>query len=435
MKHVQNKSTHPKRAAKRTRGRIPESVTAITRIGEEIERRWSARSYRRQDFHNIAAECLQAAACHRQFDEDELIRWVSQATSLPQQLDPTSNFGQPPLTMWRTERFVVDLYFWIDTDTSVHDHSFSGAFSNLIGNSLNCVYRFEQPVAVDKGILLGSLKLDRSEYLKPGDICAIAAGPKFIHRVWHLDCPTITLVARTITRSRGLWQYSYYPEGMAVRYRRKAPIEVQRRREFLSYLFRRQHPNRVALAEEVLSRARGYRLFTLVSDLVSHMKEPEQATELDALLARLPPNCHRWLDTALAVMRSPEPLKGVYWLRLRTTEHRLLIALLSTYKEIGFTAEWLAGHGYGDDTYALLTNWLSEMDADKSLRLRLGSARTEIISYLLRGLSDEETLRELRRNYTIADSEVELLTQGFRRFRELNFLKPLLETSRQAAAA
>jgi len=45
------------------------------------------------------------------------------------------------------------------------------------------------------------------------------------------------IVARTVTRKRGLWQYSYYPEGLAVRYRRKAPIEFQRKREFLSYLF------------------------------------------------------------------------------------------------------------------------------------------------------------------------------------------------------
>ena len=413
------------------RARVPESVKALARIGEDIERRWAARNYRRQYFEHIAAECLQVASFHRQFDEEEIISWVNRAASLPQQLDLRSNFGQPPLTVWRTDRFVVDLYFWVDTETSIHDHSFSGAFTNLTGQSLNCTYQFERGVQADEGVLLGSLLLDRAEHLKPGDICTITAGPKFIHRVWHLDCPTITLVPRTITRRRGLWQYSYYPEGIAVRYRRKAPIEFQRRREFLEYLCRRQHPRRLELAEEVLSRARGYRLFTLLGDLLFYLKEPD---ELNSLIARLPSSCHDWVNTALAVMRATDPLKGVFWRRLRLTEHRLLIALLSTYQESWSVAEWLARHGYPGDWTATLTSWLAEMDQDKALRLHLGSARTEIIALLLRGLSDEEALCELRRTYTITDSEAELLRQGFRRFRELHFLKPLLETGLRVGA-
>lgn len=416
---------------KRRRARDPESVTALTRIGEEIERRWSARGYRHNYFHDIAAECLHAPAYHREFDEDEIINWVNKTTSLPEQLDPRSNFGQPPLTVWRTDRFVVDLYFWVDTDTSTHDHSFSGAFTNLAGQSLNCTYRFEQGVRADEGVLLGNLLLDQSELLKPGDICAIPAGPRFIHRVWHLDSPTITLVPRTVTRRRGLWQYSYYQEGMAVRYRRKAPIEFQRRRDFLAYLFRRQHPRRVEMAEEMLSRARGYRLFTLLGDLLFHMKDRD---EFDNLVARLPERCHQWLDTAMAVMRATDLLQGVYWRRLQRAEHRLLIALLSTFQDSGSTAEWLRQHGYAGDWTTMLTSWLSEMDQDKALRLQLGSARTEIMSHLLRGLSDEQALRELRRIYTITEPEAELLRQGFRRFRELHFLKPLFNSGFHAEA-
>ena len=413
------------------RARVPESVRALVRIGEDIERHWATRNYRRRSFEDIAAECLLAASYHRQFDEDEIITWVNRNASLPEQLDPRSNFGQPPLTVWRTDRFVVDLYFWVDTETSIHDHSFSGAFTNLTGQSLNCTYQFERGVQADEGVSLGSLQLNRAEHLKPGDVCTITAGPKFIHRVWHLDNPTITLVPRTVTRQRGLWQYSYYPEGLAVRYRRKAPIEFQRRREFLEYVFRRRHPRRIEFAEEVLSRARGYRLFTLLGDLLFYLKEPD---ELNSLIACLPTNCHDWVNTALAVMRATDPLKGVVWRRLRRTEHRLLIALLSTYQESQSVAEWLARHGYADDFTATLTSWLSAMDEDKALRLHLGSARTEIIALMLRGLSDKEALDELRRTYTITDSEAELLKQGFRRFRELHFLKPLLETGLHAGA-
>src|SRR5215207_5241233 len=109
-------------AVKRARGgaRLPGGVAALARIGEAIERGWAARGYRRRCFHDIAAECLSAASFHRRFDEEEIISWVNRASSLPRQLDPNSSFGQPPLTVWGTDRFVLDLYFWVDTDTSVH---------------------------------------------------------------------------------------------------------------------------------------------------------------------------------------------------------------------------------------------------------------------------------------------------------------------------
>jgi hypothetical protein len=424
-------------AVRKTRGRagLSQNLAALARIGESLERRWAARRHRFPYFHDIASECLSEATFHRQFDEEEILTWVNRVASLPKQFDPVSSFGQPPLTVWRTDRFVLDLYFWVDTETSIHDHSFSGAFTNLSGNSLNCTYQFEQAVQADEGVRLGSLLLDRTDYLMPGDVCPIAAGAQFIHRVWHLDCPTITLVARTITRPRGLRLYSYHPEGIAVRSRRKQPIEFQRRREFLWYLFRRRHPRRMELAEEVLARSRGWRLFMLLRDLVMIcMNDSEAALDLDGLIERLPARCHPWINTGLAVIRAEHPLKSVFWRRLGRTEHRLLIALLSTQLEIESVGEWLARHGYGDDGHAMLTDWLSEMDADQALHLSLGSARTEIIGHLLRGLSDAEALQEMRRTYAISAPEAELLLQGFNRFRKLSFLKPFLESGRSVGA-
>lgn len=425
-------------AVKRARGkaRLPPGVSALARIGEEIERRWSGRDYRRQFFHRIAADCLREAAFQKQFDEDEIIAWVNRVKSLPPQLDLRSSFGQPPLTVWRTEGFVLDLYFWIDTETSAHDHSFSGAFTNLTGHSLNCIYRFEDARRHDEGLLTGALLLDRADYVRPGDVCPIAAGAQFIHRVWHLDCPTVTLVARTIKRQPNLRQYTYYSEGMAVQYRARPPVEFRRRREFMGYLFRRRHPRRIDLAGDVLSRAHGWELFTLLQDLVSfYLKDTDDAPELDGLIARLPAGSRLWIDKGLAIMRAAHPLNSVYWQRLRRTEHRLLIALLNTYTERRPLIEWLAHHGYAGDWRAQLTEWLSEMDADKALRLHLGSARAEIIAHLLGGLSDAEALCELRRTYTIDEAEADLLMQGFRRFRELTFLKPLLDTHHQAETA
>jgi hypothetical protein len=414
---------------------LPRGVSALALIGEEIERRWASRAHRHSFFPNLAADCLHEAAYHRTFDEEEIIAWVNRAKTLPQQLDPRGVFGQPPLTVWRTDRFVIDLYFWVDTETSIHDHSFSGAFTNLTGHSLNCSYRFERAAQHGEGLSTGSLSLDDADFVRPGDVRPIVAGSKFIHRVWHLDCPTVTLVARTTQRPLNLRQYTYYPEGLAVQYRSQLPVEFQRRRDFMGYQFRRRHPQRIALCEATLARTRGWERFTLLKDLVTfYLNGTDDARELEGVLARLPARDRPWIETGLAVMRSAHPLKSVYWHRLRLMEHRLLIALLGTYRERQSVAGWLARHGYQDDWRALLTNWLSEMDADEALRLRLGSARSEIIEHLLGGLSDAEALCALRRTYTISDEEAGLLLQGFSRFRELPFLQPLLNSRHRAEA-
>lgn len=414
------------------RTRLPRSVARLALMGQEIERRWAERAYRPGAFPRLAAEALRAASYHEEFDEDTVAAWVQRARSLPRQLDPRSSFGQPPLTVWHGERFVVDLYFWVDTETSIHDHSFSGAFTNLSGHSLNCSYRFERPEEVGRGVLTGSLELDEATYLRPGDVCPIVAGQKFIHRVWHLDCPTVTLVARTAGGGpRRRRQYTYFPEGLAVEYRSAPPIEFQRRREFLSYLFRRRHPRRMELAGEVLTGADAWERCVFLGDVAAHNAKDEDAAahEVDELVARLPRDCRPWLDTALAAARaSADPLASVNWSRLRRTEHRLLVSLLNTYAERRPLLDWLARHGHAaaGGWREQLTRWLSEMDEDKAIRLRLGGARREIIAQLLRGRSDATALRELGRTYAITDAEAELLRQGFKRFRAIPCLKPLL---------
>ena len=52
---------------------VPDSIAALVKIGEDIERRWAARSHRRSYFPYIAAESLSAASFHRQFDEEQII--------------------------------------------------------------------------------------------------------------------------------------------------------------------------------------------------------------------------------------------------------------------------------------------------------------------------------------------------------------------------
>jgi hypothetical protein len=54
--------------------------------------------------------------------------WIIQTHKLSRQLNNNGLFGQPPVTLARKEGFVIDVYFWIDGTTNIHEHQFEGRF-------------------------------------------------------------------------------------------------------------------------------------------------------------------------------------------------------------------------------------------------------------------------------------------------------------------
>ena len=92
---------------------------------------------------------------------------------------------------------LIDIYFWIDPETSLHDHGFVGAFTNLAGESLHCVYGLGSVAEPAPGVILSSLDLQTVERLDQGSVRPILGGRKFVHRVWHISRPTVTMCVRT----------------------------------------------------------------------------------------------------------------------------------------------------------------------------------------------------------------------------------------------
>lgn len=63
------------------------------------------------------------------FSLSELLDWTALTNDWPEQFDDESDFGQPPLTLYKDplNRFCIDAYFWAYADTDIHNHVFSGA--------------------------------------------------------------------------------------------------------------------------------------------------------------------------------------------------------------------------------------------------------------------------------------------------------------------
>ena len=125
------------------------------KLGELIEDRWRLQNYSEQLFPEIAAKALAESDLPARVDPWEIIRWVQTERSLPEQKDADGRFGDPPITLFVGPRFYIDVYYWLDGTTSIHQHSFTGAFQVLLGSSIHSHYS-SKPIAYSTSTFLSA---------------------------------------------------------------------------------------------------------------------------------------------------------------------------------------------------------------------------------------------------------------------------------------
>jgi hypothetical protein len=185
-------------------------------LGAEIEETWLGQNYNEEVFPSIAAEALIAADLPSKIAAWDIVEWTLKQTELPPQKDPHANFADPPITVFVAPRFYIDAYFWLDGTTQIHQHAFSGAFQVLLGSSLHSSYEFERTESVNVFTEVGQLRLRVCELLKVGDVKPILAGRQYIHSLFHLDQPSVTVVVRTDKSPLHRPQFSYYKPSLAI---------------------------------------------------------------------------------------------------------------------------------------------------------------------------------------------------------------------------
>jgi hypothetical protein len=178
-------------------------------LGALVESRWREQNYNEDLFPEIAAHALAESDLTEQVDPWEVIRWVHRTPSLPRQQDRKGKFGNPPITLFVGSRFYIDVYFWLDGTTSIHQHAFSGAFQVLLGSSVHSHYRFEKDREINPYFLTGEVLLQDVSLLVKGDIKEIRPGPRFIHSLFHLERPSATITVRNDHSPHDAIQYSY----------------------------------------------------------------------------------------------------------------------------------------------------------------------------------------------------------------------------------
>lgn len=379
----------------------------IEKLGAEVEQRWAAVQYQADDFAAIAQEALESRTLTSIMSIESIIRWFVLSPQVPHQ--PAGElFGEPPIKVFSGRRFHIEVLFWVDGTTNIHQHAFSGAFQVLSGRSIHTTYRFERETAVNRELLLGTLAVTGSELLGVGDIRPIISGDRFIHSLFHLDRPSVTLVVRTDQDAGTCPQYSYLHPGIA--YAPFVTDERASRQRHLLELLDPRSTETTQLLVEVVAQADPW---SIVSMLMHWFRlHPIDAPTSEALLGTVARR-HRMLAHKLAAAAQEGRRQALIISRRRRhhrVELRFFLALLLNVGDRDRILSFVKQCYPGADPIELIVSWLEDLIAspvtDRSgarttdaAEYDLGEAELQVFRYLLQQRTPDQIITALDAEY------------------------------------
>ena len=186
----------------------------IPALGARVQKAWDAAERDEKALPDIALDALKDFE-PPEFRLEDVSRFI--LTTKTAQPARARVFSDMPINVHRGDGFYIEILIWVDGTTSIHQHSFSGAFLVLHGSSLHSAYRFEEARRINSRARLGRITCDGMEYLGRGDRRRITSGPGGLaHALFHLARPSVTLVIRTDNDPDAQPQLSLHPPRLAV---------------------------------------------------------------------------------------------------------------------------------------------------------------------------------------------------------------------------
>ncbi len=183
-------------------------------LGGRVLERWKRENFSLEKFPEIARGALDERLPSEHVDLSAFIQEFLLNDEQP--LQTQSGFGQPELVAYDHSRFYIQILFWMDGTTDIHQHEFSGAFHVMSGSSIHAHYEFENAQSVTPHLRVGEVRMKNIELLETGRTVPIVSGQSCIHSLFHLDTPSITVVVRTQNDPGMNPQFNYLPPHMAV---------------------------------------------------------------------------------------------------------------------------------------------------------------------------------------------------------------------------
>ncbi len=329
-------------------------------LGQIVDQRWTSAGRRADRLPHVAEVALTELAVPEGLTATAVLGILATGTGLPKQRPSADRFGQPPAVMYKGTDFEIQALTWMEGTTSIHQHGFDGAFRVLCGSSLHVRYSFAKEEGLaDEHLLAGRLRMEEPEILRVGDVRPIPSGFDFIHALFHLERPSVTIVVRNSWSDHPFPQYDYRLPGVGVD--ALFPDDrLQIRLRGLHSLHRIEPGAAMAVALDIVGTQDLWTAFRVCDDWAYSFGG---GAELDELVARLAGR-HDALGELLDPMYAEEVRRIRLLARrglLREPHHRLFLALivnLPDRRSINMAIRQLFP---GSDPDKLVAEWIREL--------------------------------------------------------------------------
>lgn len=307
-------------------------------LGSLVEGRWRDHNYDEDSFPDVAAGALAEAKLNDHVTPRDILHWLGEASALPDQQDVDANFSDLPITVYDGSGFYIDVYYWLDGTTSLHHHSFCGAFQVLVGSSIVSQYSFSETERIDANLSAGQITLAAVELLERGAVRRILPGDQYIHCLFHLDRPSVSIVIRTRRTERGWPQKRYLKPYFAMSSFYRSPLTAKKVQS-ASLLLRMKSPDADELIREMISNSDFHTAFAILNLAYDHFSDEGLAKafgiaseegRFEALIEVARRRHGEVVDCILPVIDEARRQNFLVWRRTQiiSTEHRYFLALL-----------------------------------------------------------------------------------------------------------
>lgn len=367
-------------------------------LGQTVRERWKCANFGLRQFPEIARVALEERPPFQEVAVSDLMEDFLLDDNQPFQSE--SGFGEPELVVYDDPRFYIQVLFWLDGTTDIHQHQFSGAFHVLAGSSLHSRFEFAQPEAISAHLRMGELRMKEIRLLERGSTETIISGAGHIHALFHLETPSVTVVVRTHSDPGTGPQFTYLPPHLAVDPFRHDSLTA-RRKQLLDVLEQTGDPAYATLVAKMLGDLDFERGFFILQNGVGHLRNLGQWEECLEIFQRK----HGALAAGVApVLNEIIRRDGLVELRRSITEveHRYFLALLLNVPSRADLLDLIAQRVPGPPVETIL-RWLEELAEPTEWGLRVLdmefppdlAARPETIFAMLGRLLEGGDLRKV----------------------------------------
>jgi hypothetical protein len=327
------------------------------KLGQTVLERWREQNFSLDVFPELTRIAIDENPPSENVDIDEMIHEFLSNDAQPFQSE--SGFGQPELIAFNDTRFYIQILFWLEGTTEIHQHEFSGAFHVMRGSSVHSEFDFVNARSVTPHIRTGDLRVKRIELLETGRTVPITSGRECIHSLFHLDTPSVTVVIRTHHDPGTGPQYNYLPPHIAINPLHSDPLTA-RRKQLLDVLEAIEDGNYATFVNEMMERLDFERGFNMLRHAMPRLKDLD---EWDAVLAKFQ-NKHGELASGVPDTLE-ECLRRETISRLRhfivNPEHRFFLALLVNVQKRSDIFMLISQRFPGSSPIATILGWAEEL--------------------------------------------------------------------------